>query len=215
MVCSLILIFKSHPLLLFNSSTTLVVIFVGATLMTFSVVNFIVQHDMANAGFTGIKIIVHQLTGMNPGLVGYLMNIPMLIIFYKHYDKQTFFLTIYGMAVFNGTLWLFSEIGPIVPKMSEQMLLMAIICGLIGGVGVGMVARVNGTTGGSFIVGKLANTFLNISIAKALLIFDAGIILLSLFLFLTPLNFLYTMLSIFVMSLATAQVEKFRKVSVT
>jgi len=194
-----------------NLIKQLLVIFFGACLMTFAVVNFLVQHDLAIAGTTGIKVIVYQLTGMNPGLVGYMINIPLLLIFYKFYDRKTFLMTLYGMAIFNGSLFIFSEMGPIIPSMHNQMLLMSILSGAVGGLGVGLVARMEGTTGGAFIIGKLANTYLKISIARAMLIFDALVLLLSLYFFLTPVNAFWTMISLVAAAVITSNVERFGK----
>jgi len=181
-------------------------IFIGASLMTFSLINFIVQIDLASTGFTGIKIIIYQLTGMNPGLVGYLINGPLLLIFYKFYDKRTFLMTLYGMAAFNGTLWFFSHIGPLIPDLGYFW--MILLGGAIGGLGVGLVVRVGGTTGGSHIVGKLANTYLKIPMARALLIFDAIVIFLSLYFFLTPINAVFTLITIFIGAIVTEKLEK-------
>lgn len=177
---------------------SLVMISIGATLMTFAISNFSMQHYLADGGFTGIKVIVYRVFGMNPGLAGYLINIPLLIIFYRFYDKRTFLMTIYGMGVFNGTLWLFVEIGFIFPYMGNLLLIVAVLHGLINGIGIGIVASVNGTTGGSFIVGMLAERYTKLNIAQAMSLFDIGVILLSMLVFLTPINAIYTFIAILV-----------------
>jgi len=174
------------------------VIFIGGSLMTFATANFSMQHYLADSGFTGIKVIVYRVFGMNPGLVGYLINVPLLLIFYRFYDKRTFLMTIYGMGVFNATLWFFVEIGSIVPYMGNMLPLVAIFHGLFTGIGIGLVASVNGTTGGSFIVGMLAERYTKLTIGQAMSLFDTVVILLSMFVFLTLINALYTLVAIFV-----------------
>jgi len=198
---------------------SLAVIFIGASLMTFAIANFSMQHYLADGGFTGVKVIVYRVFGMNPGLAGYLINIPLLIIFYRFYDKQTFLMTIYGMGIFNGTLWFFVEIGPIVPYMGSLLLVVAIFHGLINGIGIGLVASVNGTTGGSFIVGMLAEEYTKLTIGQAMSLFDTGVILLSMLVFLTPMNALYTLIAIVVhlwaISWTRKTIDRFRVVNET
>lgn len=195
-----------------------VIIFIGATLMTFAIANFSMQHYLADGGFTGIKVIIYRVLGMNPGVVGYFINGPLLLIFYRFYDKRTFLMTIYGMGVFNGTLWFFVEMGPLVPYMGNLLLIVATLHGLIGGIGIGLVASVNGTTGGSFIIGALAERYTKLSIGQAMSLFDTSVILLSMLVFLTPLNAFYTLIAIFVhlwaISWTRKAIDKFRRISV-
>ena len=187
---------------------SLVMIFIGASLMTFAIANFSMQHHLADGGFTGIKVIVYRVFGMNPGLAGYLINVPLLIIFYRFYDKRTFLMTLYGMGIFNGTLWFFVEIGPIVPYLGDLLLVVAIFHGIVSGIGIGLVASVNGTTGGSFIIGMLAERYTKLTIGQAMSLFDTAVILLSMLVFLTPMNALYTLIAIFVHLIAISWTRK-------
>jgi len=166
------------------------------------------QHYLADGGFTGIKVIIYRVFGINPGLAGYFINIPLLIIFYRFYDKRTFLMTIYGMGIFNGTLWFFVAIGPVVPYMGNLLLLVAILHGLVSGIGIGVVASVDGTTGGSFIIGMLAERYTKLTIGQAMSLFDTGVILLSMLVFLTPMNALYTLIAIFIHLLAISWTRK-------
>jgi len=185
-----------------------ILVFFGASLMTFSVVNFIVRLDLASTGFTGIKIIVYRIFGMNPGLVGYLINFPLLLLFYKLYNKKTFFMTIYGMLAYNSTLWFFSAVGSIVPDFEGFRILQILMGGALYGLGTGIVIAVGGTTGGSHIVGKVANLFLGTSVARVLLVFDVSVIALSLFFFLTPMNATLTVLSLLMASFVVSRMER-------
>ena len=167
--------------------------------MTFAISNFSMPYYLADGGFTGLKVIVYRLFGMNPGVAGYLINVPLLVIFYRLYDRRTLLATLYGMAVFNGLLWFFVELGPVVPGHLPR-LLVALLYGLQYGLGIGIVASVRGTTGGSFIIAMLAERYTRLSISKAVLIFDALVILLAMTVFLTWLNALYTLLAMVVAS---------------
>lgn len=117
-------------------------------------------------------------------------------------------MTIYGMGVFNVTLWFFVEIGAIIPYMGGVLPLVAVFHGLINGLGIGIVASVNGTTGGSFIIGMLAERYTKLSIGQAMSLFNMGVILLSMLVFLTLINALYTMIAIFVQMISISWTRK-------
>lgn len=179
-----------------NEVKALIVIFLGASFMTFTIANLSMQHYLADGGFTGIKVIVYRIFDINPGLVGYFINVPLLVIFYRFYSKRDFLMTLYGLVVFNGTLWLFVEMGFVIPYMGQLLPLVAILHGVLGGLGIGLVASVGGTTGGSFIIGALAERYTKLSIGQAMSLFDASVIVLSMFVFLSPLNAFYTLIAI-------------------
>ena len=190
-----------------NFKTSFIML-LGVSLMTFSIANISMQHYFADGGFTGLKVIVYRVFGMNPGLAGYFINVPLLLIFYKFYDKVTFLKTIYGIILFNGLLWIFVEIGFVLPVMENYLWFAAILHGLLGGIGIGLVASVDGTTGGSFIVGALAERYTKLTIGQAMSLFDALVIVMSMFVFLSFTNALYSLLAVLVHLFSIAGTRK-------
>jgi len=186
----------------------LAVIGIGATVVAFSIVNFSIQHYMADGGMAGIQVLIYRFWGVNPGVMGYVMNIPLLFLLWKFFDKETFWMTVYGIFIINGALILFSAMGPIVPFMGEDMMLVAILHGVVLGIGIGLVVRENGTTGGALIVAKVANKFTGVSLAKFLFGWDTVVILLSLAIFLTFENAVYTLIALFICAQVVSKVQE-------
>jgi len=187
---------KSHPA--YKVVEDYFMIALGAAIMAFGIINFSVTANLASGGITGITLILFHVFGMNIGLSFFLINIPLLIIFWRYSTKAVFVKTIFGYLCLSGFSSLFEWLGPIVPDMSEHMILAAICFGACIGVGTGMILKREGTTAGTIVVAKLLQDLFQISVVKTLLVTDAIVIIASLFLFVNLTDGLYSLLALFV-----------------
>jgi len=191
-----------------KSIKSLIIIALGTAIMAFGIINFAVVNDLANGGITGITIIIYHLFGMSTGTSSLLLNIPMFIVSYFLFDKPTFFLTIFGTVSLSVFLWIFEKIGPIIPNLQDDMLIVVLGFGVTIGSGLGMILRENGTTGGAATLAKILKDLWNIPVDKTLFYFDTVVVLSSFFIFLSFSNGVYTLLGLFI---ATKIVAKFQE----
>ena len=63
----------------------------GAAIFSFGFVHFNMQNNLAEGGFTGLTLIIYQLTGFNPSYSNLILNIPIFIVGWKIL-RQNFFL---------------------------------------------------------------------------------------------------------------------------
>ena len=80
---------------------------------------------------------------------------------------------------------------------SEDKLLAAVYAGVLIGIGIGMVLRVGGTTGGGVIIARLMERYLHLSVAVSMFIIDAIVVAASGF-FLGEQVVLYTLIAIII-----------------
>ena len=66
------------------------------------------------------------------------------------------------------------------------------------GVGLGIIFRSGGTTGGVDIIARLVNKYVGWSMGKTMFIFDACVIILSLIFYLSYREAMYTLVAVFV-----------------
>ena len=176
--------------------------------MAFGIINFAVANNLADGGFSGITIILFHLFGFSTGISSFLMNLPLLFICYRLFDKHTFFMTIFGIISLSTSLTFFETIGPLIPNLENDMILVVIGYGVTLGVGLGMILRVNGTTGGAAVLAKIAKDLWNIPLAKTLFIFDTCVVIASFFLFLSFENGVYTLIGLFICSRVIAKIQE-------
>ena len=172
----------------------LIVIVIGTFLSAISYNQMFIPNRMLSGGVAGISIIINTLTGWPTGLLVLVMNIPILIIGYKHIGGKFIILT--TLAVVG--LSLFLDVIPVRAAL-DDMLLAAVFGGVLNGVGLGLVLRVGGSTGGTDVIGVIANRKFSLSIGEVLMGSNAVIVGVSAVLF-DLSSALYTLIGMFVAS---------------
>ena len=55
-------------------------ILLGAAIFSFGLVHFNMQNNLAEGGFTGLTLIIYQLTGFNPSYSNLILNLPLFLL---------------------------------------------------------------------------------------------------------------------------------------
>lgn len=156
-----------------------VVMIIGTAIFAFAIVYLNIPNDLAEGGITGITLILRALFGINPALSTLILNIPLIFIGRKYLGVRTFYYTIVGTVALSFWLAVWQKI-PMVIDLEHDILIAALLGGVITGIGSGMVYRVGGTTGGSDILARIVEKYFGISVGRSLLIFDSLVLVASL-----------------------------------
>jgi uncharacterized membrane-anchored protein YitT (DUF2179 family) len=82
--------------------------------------------------------------------------------------------------------------------IKDDLFLAALFAGVFVGIGLGIIFRYGGTTGGVDIIARLAHKYAGWSMGKTMFIFDAVVILLSWLTFLDSRSMMYTLVAVFI-----------------
>jgi uncharacterized membrane-anchored protein YitT (DUF2179 family) len=173
------------------------IIFLGALIFAVGINYFAIPSHLAEGGLTGIGLLLHYWLGWDVGTVIWLLNIPLLIIGWREFGRQTFVYTIVGINAVTLMLKLTDGLryewdGPV-----KDILLCALYTGVLVGIGLGLIFRVGGTTGGVDIIARLGNKLFGWSIGRTMFLFDFAVIGSSVFLI--GLNMaMYTLVAVFI-----------------
>lgn len=170
-------------------------IILGSFIFAFGVNYFIIANNLAEGGFTGIALIFHYVFGWPVGTFFLVSNIPLFIISWRLWNWETLLKTILGIVVSSVALTLTARFQLPV----EDLLLAALYGGIFTGIGIGIVLRYGGTTGGADIIGRVFNQYLGISLGKFYLLFDFLVLLIVAFIFGLEIT-LYSLVTIYVFS---------------
>jgi uncharacterized membrane-anchored protein YitT (DUF2179 family) len=143
--------------------------------MSLGLVLFLIPGKIAPGGVSGIGIVLHHLFRLPVGMVMLFFNIPLYFIGLKLLGKTFGVRTLYAFILVS----LFTDfLGSIfhIPVPATEPLLASLFGGIILGIGLGLVFRFKGTTGGSDIVGQFINKYTNISIGTGIMIVDFFVI---------------------------------------
>ncbi|NEW08831.1 YitT family protein [Paenibacillus sp. SYP-B3998] len=154
---------------------------------------FLNPNQIASGGVSGVSTIVLQLTGLNPAITQWGLNIPIFLLALWLLGGQFGVKAAVGSIVFPLCVLLTSHIG----TPTHSPLLAAVYGGIGIGLGLGIVFRGRGSTGGLGLAAQILHKYSGLSIGFCVAIFD-GIVILSSALVFTPENALYAMIGLFV-----------------
>lgn len=171
----------------------------GAAIFSFGLVHFNMQNNLAEGGFTGLTLIIYQLTGFNPSYSNLILNIPLFIIGWKYLGRISFYYTIIGTVGLSFWLWIFGKY-QLTIELGNDLILVALFAGAFIGVGLGIIFRYGGTTGGVDIIAQFANKLFGMGMGRVMFIFDACVIALSILTYLDYREAMYTLVAVFIAS---------------
>lgn len=172
-------------------------ILLGSAIFSFGLVHFNIQNELAEGGFTGITLILYFAFKWNPALMNLILNIPMFIIGWRMLGKRVFIYTVIGTVAVSIFIELFMKY-EIDIHLKDDMFLVALFAGVFIGVGLGIVFKFGGTTGGVDIIARLVNQYIGWSMGKTMFLFDAVVILISWAVYLNHRSMMYTLVALFV-----------------
>jgi uncharacterized membrane-anchored protein YitT (DUF2179 family) len=175
----------------------IVFILIGAAIFSFGIVNFNMQHSLGEGGFTGITLILYFAFKWDPAITNIILNVPILLIGWKFLGRSTFMYTIIGTLSVSLFLSLF-QLKPFYIHLENDMLLVALFAGVFIGVGLGIVFRYGGTTGGVDIIARIVHKYVGWSMGKTMFMFDFIVIATSMFTILQLRQGMYTLVAVYV-----------------
>ncbi|MGP4075307.1 YitT family protein [Halobacillus sp. K22] len=172
-------------------------ILIGSAIFSFGLVHFNIQNELGEGGFTGITLLLLYLFNWDPALMNIILNIPVLIIGWRILGRNTFLYSLIGILAVSLFIRV-SQIYMIEFNLSSDLTLASLFAGVFIGVGLGIIFRYGGTTGGVDIIARLINKYLGWSMGRAMFIFDAIVIFVSIITYLNPIKGMYTLVAVFI-----------------
>lgn len=169
----------------------------GALLIALSVDIFLVPNNVVTGGVTGMAIMLRSFLGTPIGLVTLLANIPLFILGFRALGGLVFGIrTAYATIVMA---LLIDLLAPYVRPVLGDPLLYTLYGGLLDGLGVGLVFRARGTSGGIDIIARLIERRTGTQPGRSMLIMNVLVFGVA-GLFYGPEKVLYALLVAFVSS---------------
>ena len=125
---------------------------IGVLIMAMSLEYFLGPNTIAPGGVTGFAVVINKLTSIPIYITNLVINIPLFILGMKTLGKSAAIKTIYSTVLLS----LFLRILPST-VLTHDIFLSAIFGGLLMGIGLGIVFKFGGTTGGTDLAGSILN----------------------------------------------------------
>ena len=167
---------------------------------------FTAPNNIAPGGVTGLATVINYLTGFPIGLMGLLINIPLLILatilIGGLFTAKTVIATLM-MNVFIDIVGVFDFI----PKYTGDKVLCCLFGGLLSGIATGLLFLRGSTGGGTDVIARLLKLkWKNVSAGRMIRIADAVVIAIAWIVYGSMESMLYAVTVIFVSTLVTDKI---------
>lgn len=166
---------------------------VGSFLLAVSINTILLPNKIVAGGANGISVVINYLFGINPALVLYAINIPLLVLCFLLLGKEVGIKTIYGSLLYP----FFVAITTDLPALTHNIFLATLFGGILTGIGLGLEFRGNASTGGTAIISQIVNKYFKISLGVSILFVDGLVILSALYVFNTD-TVLYSLICLYI-----------------
>lgn len=161
---------------------------------------FLVPAEITGGGISGVAAVVFFATKIPISITFLAINVVLVLIAIKILGASFGIKTIYSILVLTLFFALFQNIlsKPIV----DDTFLSAVLGGMSGGIGLGIVFSRGGSTGGTDIFAMIINKYRNVSPGRIIMLCDVIIIASSYFVFHSAEKLVYGFVSMWVVSYA-------------
>ncbi|MBN2636806.1 MAG: YitT family protein [Prolixibacteraceae bacterium] len=175
-----------------------VIITFGLLLYVLGWVLFLIPAEITGGGVSGVAAVVFFATKIPVSLTFLAINIVLVLVAVKILGASFGVKTIYSIIVLTVFFAVFQNVlkKPIV----DDTFLSAVLGGMSGGIGLGIVFSRGGSTGGTDIFAMIVNKYRNVSPGKVIMLCDVVIIGSSYFVFQSPEKLVYGYVSMWVVS---------------
>lgn len=169
---------------------------IGSIIVGISYNLFLLPGQIAAGGISGLSTILNKLFNTDPAFIQFIFNLPIFIIGWFTLGKSFSLKTVIATFIVPLTIFLTSNL---VAKGTTDALLSSLYGGIVLGIGLGLVYRGNGSTGGTATLAQIVKKYTGLSSGFCQLIVDAFVVIFSAFVFNFELA-LYALISIYVTS---------------
>lgn len=138
---------------------------------------FLIPAQLAAGGVSGLAQILNAYTGWPIGVMVAVLNVPLFVIGWRYLGGRRFMIrTIFTVVVYSALVDVLAAYLP-PTGLTDDLFLNALYGGVLGGLGMGLVFRAQGTTGGTDILARFLGKWRDIPLSQSYLLTDTAIVL--------------------------------------
>lgn len=177
---------------------TYAIMFLGLLLFSLGVTVFLIPADINGGGVSGIGALIYFVTGIPAGVIYFAVNTILVVIAIVKLGANFGTKTLINMLVVSILLTVFQKL--FTQPIIDDKFLSAVLGGISGGIGMGLVFSQGGSTGGTDIIAMLVTKYRRISPGRVIMYCDVIIIAASWFVFHSAEILVYGYVSMWVVS---------------
>lgn len=155
------------------------VVLLGNAMIAFAVCAFVVPYGIMLGGGSGLSLLIQNfLPNVRLSLISAAVNTVLFLIGWIFLGRKFAATSLMSTVLYPLILAVFERLS-LDTLFREELLIAGLCCGLLIGLGVGLVVRVGGSTGGMDIPPCILQKYFGIPVGTSLMCFDTAIVLLQ------------------------------------
>mgnify|MGYP003306624879 CR=1 FL=1 len=155
-----------------------VMLLMGTLIVAFAFNLFFLRYNIVCFGVSGISIVLSKF-GVNPSMFIMLANLFLIIISYFFLGVDEVKNQIVGALVYPVFVELTLKVTNLIDLGNLEMIVIAVIGGILAGIGYGLIYKSGFSTGGTDVIGLLVCKYSKISMGSAMMFVNVAIIVLG------------------------------------
>ena len=181
-----------------NKIIQIILLILGTLFLGIAINLFYLPNNLSTGGASGLALIIYYLYKVPVGITVVLINIPLFLIALKNIGWKFCSKAIIGTALLSLFIELTSGLNNVI-NIEKDLFLGCIFGGLLNGIGLSLVFKADGSTGGSDLLAQIIYKKRPISsIGQILLIIDSFVIITNAIVFNSISIALYSVIALFI-----------------
>ncbi|CEP80954.1 YitT family protein [Paraclostridium sordellii] len=148
----------------------------GCIFMSIGINMFLKPYTIAPGGLSGLSMVIGKITGLPMSIVMLVIGIPLIVFSVKILGIKNSIKTLIGMSVFSAILSITSYLSNV--HVTEDVLLCSISGALCLGIGLGIILKMDASTGGTDLIALMLNkVFPNVPLSKFMVMLDGMVVI--------------------------------------
>lgn len=185
-------------------------ILLGTAFISFGLYNIHQQTDITEGGILGLTLLLNYWLGVKPSTLSLILDLAFYFVAYRYMGKDFIKMSIVASISLAGFMRLWEQFPPMLPNLSSVPFIASLLGGLFVGVGVGLVVRQGGASGGDDALALTISRLTSCRISVAYLITDIVVLLMSLS-YISLHRIVYSLLTVIISSFVIDLVQNFGK----
>lgn len=149
----------------------------GTFFIALGVYYFKFPNGFNTGGMSGLALVLGKVYPyLSVPLIMFILNNTLLVIGYLVFGKSFGFKTFYSSQMLSVMIWIFEKVYPVTEPMTQQPFVELIFAVLLPGIGAAIIFNIEGSNGGTDIIGMILKKYTTLNIGTALGVIDALIV---------------------------------------
>lgn len=155
-------------------------ILLGAAIASFGLYNIHRQVHITEGGVLGMMLLINHWLGIPSSKVTPVLDLACYFLAFRYFGARFIKISVVSTLGVSGFFFLWEQFPPMLPDLSRMPLLAAVLGGGFVGIGVGVIVRQGGSSGGDDALALAISRKTGWRLSKAYLVTDLTVLALSL-----------------------------------